>query len=178
MKKHNLEIFLKKSRVIWKKNILKNTIIKLNILAGLALKKPPLSTNLTILGVNVDNFINNFNAKTSQIFGTDELLLPTTILISPSKSIEFSWKLPTIFSLYKKIFPNNYWEIFYTEDDIKMIISRFTYKVAIAKTDSNEIYNQEIIQGKMSAMYASLISWDKYKFADHEKDKKRHKKKK
>lgn len=175
MKKHNLDIFLKKSKVIWKKNITKDVEVNVNITAGNAIKKPPLSTTLTILGVNVDNFIKEFNAKTAILFGTEELILSTNIIITPAKTTKFKFKFPTIYNLYIKIFKNSYWDLNIPEIFSKKIVSRIFYKLALA---SINILTEKAIHTRMRQLFGTATSWDRFKLATHSKDKKRHKKKK
>lgn len=175
MKKHSLDLFLKKSKTIWKRNILKNTKLKVKILAGAATKKPPLNTVLTILGVNTETFVQNFNANTSKIFGIEEVLLRTIIVVTPAKTAVFTWNLPTIHDLFRKVFKNNNWDRKMSEDIQKKIVARATYILAGATTKKTI---KQVLQDKMRQIYGTISSWDIYNLADHAKDKKRQKKKK
>jgi len=75
MKKYGVEIFFKHSKTIWKKYKAKNIRLKALILAGIAQKKPPLSSILAGVGVNTENFVTEFNKVTQNIFNSENVLL-------------------------------------------------------------------------------------------------------
>ena len=177
MKKHGIDLFLKNSRTLWKKSITKNTKIKARIVAGNAQKKPPLSSMLASTGINVDNFINAFNTQTGAIFGTDEALLSTKITVTSAKTFEIKWSLPTIYSLLKKVFRNLEWDKKINEEEFKKIIVAISYKISLL-TVKIAVPTQKQIYGKLRQIYGSILSWDIFRLANHNKDKKRQKKKK
>ena len=170
MKKYGLEQYLKRSKIIWKKNISKKIILKAKLAAGAASKKPPLSSILATIGVNTEAVVNTFNEQTAGKF-TKELLLPTIIKVSPNKAFALDWKLPTVYDLYKEAFNKKLWVG--SEYRNQKILAAYVYKASIAKQQKLK----KIYKG-MRQIYGSLKSWDIYQLADHEKDKKRFKKKK
>ncbi len=173
MKKYGWEQYTKRSKIMWKKNVVKKIKIKGKLPAGSALKKPPLSSILATLNVNTESVINTFNTQTANKF-TNDVLLPLIIKIDQKKNFVIKWTLPTThewiktLNLHKKNKDT-------TEFRYKKKLIASLYKIGIAKLKNK--LNINYIYKKMREFYGSVKSWDIYEQADHGKDKKRGKKK-
>ncbi len=77
----------------------KDTIIKLQIPAGKASPAPPVGPALGGSGVNIMDFVKQFNDKTAQQAG---LIIPVVITVKPDKSFTFITKEPPMAVLIKK----------------------------------------------------------------------------
>lgn len=174
MKKYGWEQYTKRSKIIWKKNVVKKIKLKAKLPAASATKKPPLSSILATLNVNTENVINTFNTQTANKFTTD-VLLPVIIKIDQKKNFIIKWNLPTIHEWLKtlNIHKKNKG---ITELQYKKKIIATIYKISIAKLKNK--FKIKPIYKKMREYYGSVKSWDIYEQADHTKDKKRGKKKK
>ncbi len=73
--------------------------VKVVIPAGKATPAPPLGPALGQAGINIGDFVNKFNAATSQFAGE---LLPTNIYVYDDRSYDFVAKSPSAVSLIKK----------------------------------------------------------------------------
>lgn len=77
----------------------KDTIIKLQIPAGKATPAPPVGPALGGSGVNIMDFVKQFNDKTAQQAG---LIIPVVITVHKDKSFDFITKEPPMAVLIKK----------------------------------------------------------------------------
>ena len=77
----------------------KDTIIKLQIPAGKASPAPPVGPALGGSGVNIMDFVKQFNDKTAQQAG---LIIPVVITVHKDKSFDFITKEPPMAVLIKK----------------------------------------------------------------------------
>ena len=77
----------------------KETIIKLQIPAGKASPAPPVGPALGGSGVNIMDFVKQFNDKTAQQAG---LIIPVVITVHKDKSFDFITKEPPMAVLIKK----------------------------------------------------------------------------
>ena len=82
-----------------KDNEEKDTIIKLQIPAGKASPAPPVGPALGGSGVNIMDFVKQFNDRTAQQAG---LIIPVVITVHKDKSFEFITKEPPMAVLIKK----------------------------------------------------------------------------
>ena len=74
-------------------------VIKLQIPAGKASPAPPVGPALGASGVNIMEFVKQFNDKTAQMAGT---LIPVVITVYKDKSFEFITKEPPMAVLIKQ----------------------------------------------------------------------------
>ena len=77
----------------------KDTIIKLQIPAGKASPAPPVGPALGGSGVNIMDFVKQFNDATAKQAG---LIIPVVITVKPDKSFTFITKEPPVAVLIKK----------------------------------------------------------------------------
>lgn len=77
----------------------KDTIIKLQIPAGKATPAPPVGPALGGSGVNIMDFVKQFNDRTAKQAG---LIIPVVITVHPDKSFDFITKEPPMAVLIKK----------------------------------------------------------------------------
>ena len=76
-----------------------STIIKLQIPAGKATPAPPVGPALGGSGVNIMQFVKEFNDRTAKQAG---LIIPVVITVYKDKSFEFITKVPPVAVLIKK----------------------------------------------------------------------------
>ena len=76
-----------------------SNIIKLQIPGGKASPAPPVGPALGGSGVNIMDFVKQFNDKTAQMAGT---IIPVVITVYKDKSFEFITKVPPVAVLIKK----------------------------------------------------------------------------
>ena len=74
-------------------------IIKLQIPGGKASPAPPVGPALGASGVNIMEFVKQFNDRTAQMGGT---IIPVVITVYKDKSFEFITKVPPVAVLIKK----------------------------------------------------------------------------
>ena len=77
----------------------KDTIIKLQIEAGKASPAPPVGPALGSSGVNIMQFVKEFNDRTANQPG---MIIPVVITVYADKSFEFITKVPPVAVLIKK----------------------------------------------------------------------------
>ncbi len=77
----------------------KEVIIKLQIEAGKATPAPPVGPALGGSGVNIMDFVKQFNDRTAKQAG---LIIPVVITVHPDKSFDFITKEPPVAVLIKK----------------------------------------------------------------------------
>ena len=77
----------------------KDTIIKLQMPAGKATPAPPVGPALGGSGVNIMDFVKQFNDRTAKQAG---LIIPVVITVHPDKSFDFITKEPPMAVLIKK----------------------------------------------------------------------------
>ena len=82
-----------------KKEEAKDVIIKLQIPAGKATPAPPVGPALGGSGVNIMDFVKQFNDRTAKQAG---LIIPVVITVHKDKSFEFITKEPPMAVLIKK----------------------------------------------------------------------------
>ena len=82
-----------------KKPEAKEIIIKLQIEAGKATPAPPVGPALGGSGVNIMDFVKQFNDRTAKQAG---LIIPVVITVHPDKSFDFITKEPPMAVLIKK----------------------------------------------------------------------------
>ena len=82
-----------------KKEEAKEIIIKLQIEAGKATPAPPVGPALGGSGVNIMDFVKQFNDRTAKQAG---LIIPVVITVHPDKSFDFITKEPPMAVLIKK----------------------------------------------------------------------------
>ena len=82
-----------------KKQEAKEIIIKLQIEAGKATPAPPVGPALGGSGVNIMDFVKQFNDRTAKQAG---LIIPVVITVHPDKSFDFITKEPPMAVLIKK----------------------------------------------------------------------------
>ena len=82
-----------------KKEEAKDVIIKLQIPAGKATPAPPVGPALGGSGVNIMDFVKQFNDRTAKQAG---LIIPVVITVHKDKSFEFVTKEPPMAVLIKK----------------------------------------------------------------------------
>ena len=75
------------------------SVIKLQIPAGKASPAPPVGPALGASGVNIMEFVKQFNDRTAQMGGT---IIPVVITVYKDKSFEFITKVPPVAVLIKK----------------------------------------------------------------------------
>lgn len=75
------------------------TILKLNLPAGAANPAPPVGPALGQHGVNISQFISQFNEATKNKVGN---ILPTEIIIFEDRTFEFNLKTPLTADLLRK----------------------------------------------------------------------------
>ena len=76
-----------------------STLIKLQIPAGKATPAPPVGPALGGSGVNIMQFVKEFNDRTAKQAG---LIIPVVITVYKDKSFEFITKVPPVAVLIKK----------------------------------------------------------------------------
>ena len=76
-----------------------SNLIKLQIEAGKATPAPPVGPALGSSGVNIMQFVKQFNDRTAQMAGTT---IPVVITVYKDKSFEFITKVPPVAVLIKK----------------------------------------------------------------------------
>ena len=82
-----------------KKEEAKDVIIKLQIPAGKATPAPPVGPALGASGVNIMQFVKEFNDRTANLNG---MIIPVVITVYKDKSFEFITKEPPMAVLIKK----------------------------------------------------------------------------
>ena len=82
-----------------KKPEVKETIIKLQIPAGKATPAPPVGPALGGSGVNIMDFVKQFNDRTAKLAG---LIIPVVITVHKDKTFDFITKEPPMAVLIKK----------------------------------------------------------------------------
>ncbi len=82
-----------------KKPEAKETIIKLQIPAGKATPAPPVGPALGGSGVNIMDFVKQFNDRTAKLAG---LIIPVVITVHKDKTFDFITKEPPMAVLIKK----------------------------------------------------------------------------
>ena len=75
------------------------TVVKLQIPAGKASPAPPVGPALGAAGVNIMDFVKQFNDKTAQMGNT---IIPVVITVYKDKSFEFITKVPPMAVLIKQ----------------------------------------------------------------------------
>ena len=75
------------------------TVIKLQIEAGKATPAPPVGPALGSSGVNIMQFVKEFNDRTANQPG---MIIPVVITVYTDKSFEFITKVPPVAVLIKK----------------------------------------------------------------------------
>jgi ribosomal protein L11 len=143
MKPFNLEIILKRSRHIYKKQPSKIIKFTARVTASAATKQPPLGSILGTNGINADNFCQKFNEIT---FNYTPVILPVHVVIHGNKSYTMDIGMPAVHTLFKmletkiKTLPKKrYW--------VGLLL--LLYKISIIK----KIWNMRPIQ-------RSVQSWD------------------
>ncbi len=76
-----------------------NKVIKLQIPAGKATPAPPVGPALGAAGVNIMQFVKEFNDRTANQPG---MIIPVVITVHKDKSFEFITKVPPVAVLIKK----------------------------------------------------------------------------
>lgn len=102
------------------------TVIKLQIEAGKATPAPPVGPALGSSGVNIMQFVKEFNDRTANQPG---MIIPVVITVYADKSFEFITKVPPVAVLIKKAIkiekgsgkPNKEKVAKITEDQVKQI---------------------------------------------------------
>jgi ribosomal protein L11 len=137
MKKATFEIMLgKKTRCLYKRIIAKTTILRANLPVGKATSTQALRTAFGNYGLNLDEFCSFFNAK-SVIFWEEHLLIPIVILITPAKTYLIEYKLPTVYSLYDKVFKfKTKNSTHFIKPNIRKLVVATAYKIAILSSQS------------------------------------------
>ena len=79
------------------------TVIKLQIEAGKATPAPPVGPALGSSGVNIMQFVKEFNDRTANQPG---MIIPVVITVYADKSFEFITKVPPVAVLIKKAIKN------------------------------------------------------------------------
>lgn len=75
------------------------TILKLEVEAGKATPAPPIGTALGPHGVNISDFVNQYNAKTKDKMGE---IIPCVLTIFEDRSFKIELKTPPVTSLILK----------------------------------------------------------------------------
>ena len=75
------------------------TIIKLQIPAGAATPAPPVGTALGPQGLNIGEFVNNFNAATKEMAGD---IIPVELTVYEDRTYDMKFKTPPAAALLKK----------------------------------------------------------------------------
>ena len=97
MKQFNLDIILKRSKLLYKKSSTNYSIKQLNVLGQSAENTPNIKTMLGSQGLSTEIFTNQFNA----VKRWKNILLPTTLKILKNKTFSFIIKNPTVYNLIK-----------------------------------------------------------------------------
>jgi len=89
------------------------------------------------------------------------------------------WGLPTIYEWFKKIISQEITENSNIKEEILEVKKLITaaYKISIAKQQKLNLIKIKM-KRNMRQIYGSIKSWDRFRLANHEKDKKRFKNKK
>lgn len=74
-------------------------VVKLQIMGGAATPAPPVGTALGPHGINIGDFVNQFNAATQEKKGT---IIPVELTIFEDRSFEFKLKTPPASDLLRK----------------------------------------------------------------------------
>lgn len=82
-----------------KKEDVQDKIVKLQIPAGKATPAPPVGPALGAAGVNIMQFVKEFNDRTANQPG---MIIPVVITVHKDKSFEFITKVPPVAVLIKK----------------------------------------------------------------------------
>lgn len=82
-----------------KKEEVQDKIVKLQIPAGKATPAPPVGPALGAAGVNIMQFVKEFNDRTANQPG---MIIPVVITVHKDKSFEFITKVPPVAVLIKK----------------------------------------------------------------------------
>ena len=75
------------------------SVVKLQIMGGAATPAPPVGTALGPHGINIGDFVNQFNAQTQDKKGT---IIPVELTIFEDRSFEFKLKTPPASDLLRK----------------------------------------------------------------------------
>lgn len=75
------------------------SVVKLQIMGGAATPAPPVGTALGPHGINIGDFVNQFNAATQDKKGT---IIPVELTIFEDRSFEFKLKTPPASDLLRK----------------------------------------------------------------------------
>lgn len=168
MKRFNLDIFLRRSKLCWKKTQPKTISLRANILIGNAVKQPPLGSLLGTSGINAEQFCESFNTKTLSIFNWT-LIIPVIIKITPTKSFSFIIKKPTTnILIIKLILISAIIKIKKQKKKYKHILAAVFYKIAILKTGSLK-YNK--YKNFILSIIGSMDSGDIYAIEDKSSNK-------
>lgn len=76
------------------------TIFKLQLPAGKATPAPPVGPALSQYGLNIMEFVNQFNKATAKM--EDGMIVPTEVLVHPDKTFTLNLKTPPASYLLKK----------------------------------------------------------------------------
>ena len=74
-------------------------VVKIQIPAGKATAGPPIGSSLGPHGINIGQFVKDFNAKTA---GQEGLIIPVVMTIYEDRSLEFITKTPPVAVLIMK----------------------------------------------------------------------------
>ena len=74
-------------------------VVKIQIPAGKATAGPPIGSSLGPHGINIGQFVKDFNAKTA---GQEGLIIPVVMTIYEDRSFEFITKTPPVAVLVMK----------------------------------------------------------------------------
>lgn len=177
MKKATLDQMLgKRTRCNYKKKFPKTIIVRANLPVGAATKSPPLGSILGQYGLNAQDFCNYFN-ENSALLWENATIIPIVILISPAKTFFIEYKLPTVYSLFDKVFdfracPKG----FFKKSLNKKLLIATAYKIAIIRAQSsNPVFLRKWVRQILSMIksYNLFTSYQflKQKFNYHKKKK-------
>jgi len=158
MKKVGIDMMLgRRTRCHFRKLTPKTTIVKANLPVGVATKSLKLGSILGQYGLNAEDFCTFFN-KNSQLIWKKGTIIPVIILISPTKTYILEYQLPTVYSIFDKVFNFNIRKFTYFQKSInrKTLIAT-AYKIAVFKSQSE---NPQILHKWVRQIIGSLRSYN------------------
>jgi len=170
MKKATFDLMLgKNTRCHYKRNIPKTTILRANLPVGVAKSTQALRTVFGNYGLNIEDFCNYFNTN-SLLFWEAQQLIPIVILISPAKTYLIEYKLPTVYSLFDKVFKfRTKSKTYFVQPAYRKLLVATAYKIAIISSQSNNPiilrkYTRQILGSFRSYNIFSIFRYIKVKF--------------
>lgn len=162
MKKATFDVMLgKKTRCLFKKHAPKTTILCANLPVGVAKSTQALRTAFGNYGLNIEDFCNYFNTN-SILLWEKQLLIPIVIFISAAKTYFVEYKLPTVYSLYDRMFKfKTCRKTYFTQSTNRKLLVATAYKIAAISSQST---NPMILRKYTRQILGSFSSYNLFSY--------------